>query len=94
MFAWADEVSSHTKTPMLKMAICVFFTQEKMKNCTLENSLIQMKKEVGDTNFYCSSGKLYFNVGIDDRFGFDVERDWNAINQYLLLKKRMDKNCF
>ena len=55
---------------------------------------INKNPEVGDTNFYCSSGKLYFNVGIDDRFGFDVERDWNAIKKYLLLKKRMDKIGF
>ena len=55
---------------------------------------INENPEVGDTNFYCSSGKLYFNVGIDDRFGFDVERDWDAIGQYLIFKKRLNKTWF
>ena len=66
----------------------------KLKAQGIYFDYINENPEVGDTNFYCSSGKLYFNVGIDDRFGFDVERDWNAIKQYLILKKRMDKIGF
>lgn len=29
------------------------------------------------------SQKLYFNVGIDDKFGFDPEKDWYKIYDYL-----------
>lgn len=66
----------------------------KLKDKGILFDYINENPEVGDTNFYCSSGKLYFNVGIDDRFGFDVEKDWGAIKQYLLLKKRMCKTGF
>ena len=32
--------------------------------------------EVGNTSFQNFEVKLYFNVGIDDKFGFDAETDW------------------
>ena len=32
--------------------------------------------EVGNTPFQNFDRKLYFNVGIDDRFGFEPETDW------------------
>ena len=36
--------------------------------------------EVKDTDKYCSSEKLYFNIGIDDRFGCDAESgDWKYV---------------
>jgi hypothetical protein len=41
--------------------------------------------EVKDTEKYCADGKLYFNVGIDDRFGFDAESgDWKYVMVALL----------
>ncbi len=38
--------------------------------------------EVGDTDIY-SKEKIYFNVGIDDKFGFEPETDWNEIISFL-----------
>jgi hypothetical protein len=35
--------------------------------------------EVLNTSFQCFEDKLYFNVGIDDRFGFDPETDWRQV---------------
>ena len=32
--------------------------------------------EVGNTSFQNFEAKLYFNVGIDDKFGFEPETDW------------------
>lgn len=41
--------------------------------------------EVGDTDRYCASEKVYFNVGLDDRFGFDAEAgDWKLVMVALL----------
>ena len=37
---------------------------------------INENPEVGNTSFQNFDVKLYFNVGIDDRFGFDPETDW------------------
>ena len=35
--------------------------------------------EVGNTRISCFDQKLYFNVGIDDRFGFEPETDWQEV---------------
>ena len=37
---------------------------------------INENPEVGNTPFQNFDRKLYFNVGIDDRFGFEPEADW------------------
>ena len=37
---------------------------------------------IQDTDLYCSD-KIYFNVGIDDRFGFEPEKDWDKISYFL-----------
>ncbi len=37
---------------------------------------INENPEVGNTPFQNFDRKLYFNVGIDDRFGFEPETDW------------------
>ena len=38
---------------------------------------------IENTKLACFDKKLYFNVGIDNAFGFDPERDWNNIYNYL-----------
>lgn len=38
---------------------------------------------IENTKLACFDKKLYFNVGIDNAFGFDAERDWNDIYNYL-----------
>lgn len=35
--------------------------------------------EVGNTPLSCFDDKLYFNVGIDDKFGFDPATDWAEV---------------
>jgi len=39
--------------------------------------------EVGNTALACFDDKLYFNVGIDDKFGFDPEHDWTDVIEAL-----------
>jgi hypothetical protein len=39
--------------------------------------------EVGKTSFQNFEVKLYFNVGIDDKFGFDAETDWVKVIEVL-----------
>lgn len=43
--------------------------------------------EAEDNEWFCGSKKLYFDVGIDDRFGFDAESDWVELVQYFTAKK-------
>ena len=39
--------------------------------------------EVGNTSFQNFEVKLYFNVGIDDKFGFEAEMDWIKVIEAL-----------
>ena len=39
--------------------------------------------EVGNTSFQNFEVKLYFNVGIDDKFGFEPETDWIKVIEVL-----------
>ena len=39
--------------------------------------------EVGKTSFQNFEVKLYFNVGIDDKFGFEAETDWIKVIEVL-----------
>ena len=43
--------------------------------------------EAESNDFYCSDSKVYFNVGIDDRFGFDAESDWKDVVDFLQKSK-------
>lgn len=38
---------------------------------------------IENTEIACFDEKPYFNVGIDNAFGFDPERDWDDIYHYL-----------
>ena len=40
---------------------------------------INENPEVSNSTFQNFDKKLYFNVGIDDRFGFDPESDWEQV---------------
>lgn len=48
---------------------------------------INENPEVEDTKTYCSD-KIYFNVGIDDKFGFDPNTDWDEIIDFLNNNKK------
>lgn len=39
---------------------------------------------IENTKLACFDNKLYFNVGIDNAFGFEPEKDWKKIYDYLL----------
>lgn len=39
-----------------------------------------------DPNSSDFSNKYYFNIGFDDKFGFDPENDWNDLLKYLNIK--------
>lgn len=39
-----------------------------------------------DPKSSCFTNKYYFNVGLDDKFGFDPEHDWSEIYKFLYNK--------
>ena len=46
---------------------------------------INENPEVGNSAFQNFDKKLYFNVGIDDKFGFDPETDWVRVMEAVAL---------
>ena len=44
---------------------------------------INENPEIGNTSFQDFSQKVYFNVGIDDKFGFDPATDWIEVIEAL-----------
>ena len=44
---------------------------------------INENPEVGNTRLQNFEEKLYMNVGLDDKFGFDAETDWEIIGHVL-----------
>lgn len=45
--------------------------------------MVNVNLETKNTDLSCFDAKTYFNVGIDDRFGFDAENDWITLYDYL-----------
>ena len=45
--------------------------------------MVNVNKETEDNELSCFAQKTYFNVGIDDKFGFDARVDWEMIYHYL-----------
>lgn len=55
-------------------------TFEKTK---IHFDMVNVNKETEDNELSCFAQKTYFNVGIDDKFGFDARVDWEMIYHYL-----------
>lgn len=55
-------------------------TFEKSK---IHFDMVNVNKETEDNELSCFAQKTYFNVGIDDKFGFDARVDWEMIYRYL-----------
>jgi len=52
---------------------------------------INKNAEENNTSLSCFDEKPYFNVGIDDKFGFDGENDWKIIYDFLVEGIRVGK---
>lgn len=61
----------------------------------LENNIqfdyININPETENNDLSCFDSKTYFNVGIDDKFGFEAETDWEIIYNYLVEGIRLGK---
>ena len=53
--------------------------------------MVNVNTETQNTDLSCFDEKTYFNVGIDDKFGFDAETDWKIIYDYLVEGIRLGK---
>jgi len=52
---------------------------------------VNSNTETKNTTLSCFDEKTYFNVGIDDEFGFEAETDWKTLYDYLVESIRLGK---
>ena len=53
--------------------------------------MVNVNHETKNTDLSCFDENTYFNVGIDDKFGFDAETDWEILYNYLVEGIRLGK---
>ena len=53
--------------------------------------MVNVNTETQNTDLSCFDEKTYFNVGIDDKFGFEAETDWEIVYNYLVEGIRLGK---
>lgn len=56
----------------------------KLANYRISFDMVNCNTEVSNTKLSCFDQKPYFNVGIDDKFGFDPNHDWKSLWFYLV----------
>ena len=64
---------------------------EYFKTNGIRFDYINRNTETENTLLSCFDEKTYFNVGIDDKFGFEPETDWEIIYNYLVEGIRLGK---
>lgn len=57
--------------------------RERFSRDGIHFDYVNENPEVGNSSFQDFSVKLYFNVGIDDKFGFDPQNDWARVIEAL-----------
>ena len=57
----------------------------------IEFDFINRNTETENTSLSCFDEKTYFNVGIDDKFGFEAETDWEIVYNHLVEGIRLGK---
>ena len=80
-----------TRMPNIKMILWSSSYPEKLRDYRMHilwddiefDAINENIEGIENTKLACFDKKLYFNVGIDNAFGFDAERDWNQIYNYL-----------
>jgi hypothetical protein len=58
---------------------------------SIKFDMVNVNTETKNTSLSCFDTKTYFNVGIDDKFGFDAETDWEIVYDYLVEGIRLGK---
>lgn len=56
---------------------------DKLEKAGIKIAYMNENPEVEDTDLASFKKKFYFNVGIDNNFGFEPETDWQVLLDYL-----------
>lgn len=64
---------------------------EVFKANNIKFDMVNVNTETHNTSLSCFDKKTYFNVGIDDKFGFEADIDWEVLYDYLVESIRLGK---
>ena len=79
-----------TKLPYVKLIMWTSSHDERTEmylNHFRKNEIcfnyINTNPEIKDEAYACFKTKFYYDIGIDDKFGFEADKDWYEILQFL-----------
>ena len=55
---------------------------EEFEKHNIKFNMININTEVESDDLGCFEEKTYYNIGIDDKFGFDAMIDWTVIKNW------------
>lgn len=55
---------------------------EEFEKHNIKFNMININTEVESDDLGCFEEKIYYNIGIDDKFGFDAMTDWTVIKNW------------
>lgn len=79
-------ISNHPNVIMILWSCSLTEHNDKYHNFFKDHGIkfhyINQNPECKSTEFADFESKLYFNVGLDDKFGFDPDEDWKHLIEY------------
>lgn len=80
-----------SSNPNVKLILWSSTYQDKIQNYIdnfIKNGIvfdyINQNPEIANSSFGCFDHKFFFDIGIDDKFGFDPNHDWKKIYNFLV----------
>lgn len=91
-FRWAKQcLQMLSKMPFVKLIMWTSCYQDKIEMYLKhfeENNIhfdyVNENPECSNSNYACFDNKFYFDIGLDDRFGFEPEKDWAELYPELI----------
>lgn len=91
-FRWAKQcLQLLSKIPFVKLIMWTSCYQDKIEMYLKhfeENNIhfdyVNENPECSNSNYACFNNKFYFDIGLDDRFGFEAEKDWAELYPELI----------
>ena len=89
IMSYANNISLILWTSSHKESINEYLEYFKANGISFD--MVSSNSETKNNELSCFDEKTYFNVGIDDKFGFDAETDWETVYSYLVEAIRLGK---
>ena len=89
IMSYANNISLILWTSSHKESINEYLEYFKANGISFD--MVNSNIETKNNELSCFDEKTYFNVGIDDKFGFDAETDWETVYNDLVEAIRLGK---